>query len=195
MKKVFLLILTVLLFTGCATPTAYISSLTDPRYTPLKTDPIHVAFTDDPSIKDRQFYPFLKNEMISNGFNIVEDVTKAKYYLLFKTDSNTSQINSTLFLPSTSTSYGYVGGTPYSETTSSTIAVPYSQNYTVEKIYLHLFSVEDAKAGINMTIWEGYIGAGEKEYKAYTQAILKSLFDVFGTNYEAHTPIDTNYGK
>jgi hypothetical protein len=180
MKKGFLLTLTLLLFTGCAvTPTVYISSLTDPRYAPLKTDPIYVATADDPSIKDRQFYPFLKSEMIANGFNITEEITGAKYYLLFKTDSETSQINSTFITGST----------------SSAIAVPYSYDVTVVKIYLQLYAVEDEKNGKHMTVWEGYIGAGKEQYKAYNRAILKNLFDVFGTNYEAHTPIDTNYGK
>ena len=75
------------------------------------------------------------------------------------------------------------------------LPVPYSYNYTVESIYLQLFSVEDERNGKHMAIWEGFIGAGKEEYKAYNRAILKSLFDVFGTNYEAHTPIDTNYAK
>ena len=183
MKRGFLLILVLLIFSGCSTPTVYISSLTDPNYTPLKTDPIYLGSTDDPSMKDRQFYPFLKNEMISNGFNIVEELAVAKYYIVFTTDSDTSEIKSEY------------AETTYYGSTSTTIIVPYRYDYTVEKIYLFLYAVEDAKNGKHMTVWEGYAGAGEEEYLAYTRAILKSLFDVFGTNYKAHTPIDTNFGK
>ena len=195
MKKIFLLIMMILFLVGCATRTAYISSLTDPRYSPVKTDPIHILLTDKASISDRQFYSFLKKEMITNGFNIVENRTMAKYLLLFETGSKTSKMNSTLFLPSTSNTSGYVGNTYYSGSTTSTQAIPYSYNYTVEKIYLDLYAVKDVKNKKYMTVWEGYIGAGAKEYVSYSRAILKNLFDVFGTNYEAHTPIDTKYGK
>ncbi len=192
MRKISVLILSMLLFTGCAS-TVYISSLTDPAYSPVKTDPIYIILPKDARIADRQFYALLKREMISNEFNIVEENIEAKYYLLFQTDSKTSQIDSTLFIPSASTTSGYVGGTYYSGTTSSTQAVPYSFDYTVEKIYLDLYAKEDVQKEKYMTVWEGYIGAGKDEYEAYTRAILKSLLDVFGTNYEAHTPIDTKY--
>jgi hypothetical protein len=137
----------------------------------------------------------LKDEMNRNGFNIVEEENKAKYLLLFQTDSKTSQINSTLFIPSTSRSYGYIGNKYYSGSTTSTQAIPYSYNYTVKKIYLELYLVEDVKNKKIMTVWEGYIGAGIDEYESFSRAILKSLLDVFGTNYKAHTPIDTEYKK
>ena len=114
---------------------------------------------------------------------------------MFQTDSKTSQINSTLFLPSTSTTSGYIGNTYYSGSTKSTSAVPYSYNYTVKKIYLDLYAVEDVKNEKYITVWEGYIGAGQKEYQTYSRAIIKSLLDKFGTNYEAHTPIDIYYAK
>ena len=187
--------ISMLLLAGCSTRTAYISSLTDPRYNPVKTDPIFILLTDDARITDRQFYSLLRDEMIQNGFNIVDDGYEAKYLLLFQTGSKTSQINSTLFLPSTSWSSGYVGNTYYSGATTSTQAIPYSYDYTVEKIHLDLYAVEDIKNEKYMTVWEGYIGAGTEEYESFLRAILKSLFDVFGTNYEAHTPIDTKYGR
>jgi hypothetical protein len=192
MNKISVLILSMLFFSGCAT-TVYISSLTDTAYSPVKTDPIYIVFPKDARIADRQFYALLKREMISNEFNIVEDKIEAKYYLLFRTDSKTSQIDSTFFIPSTSTTSGYVGGKYYSGTTRFSQAVPYSYDYTVEKIYLDLYAKEDVQKEKYMTVWEGYIGAGKDEYKAYTRAILKSLLDVFGTNYEAYTPIDKKY--
>ncbi|HPB01148.1 MAG TPA: hypothetical protein PLS75_09630 [Candidatus Marinimicrobia bacterium] len=193
LKKPLLAVI-VLFLTGCMT-TAYISSLTDTRYAPVKTDPIFILIADNASITDRQFYTFLKNEMILNGFNIVDEAPIARYFLLFQTDSKTSQINSTLFLPSTSTTSGYIGNTYYSGSTKSTSAVPYSYNYTVKKIYLDLYAVEDVKNEKYITVWEGYIGAGQKEYQTYSRAIIKSLLDKFGTNYEAHTPIDIYYAK
>ena len=194
MKKA-LIFMVLFILGGCAARTAYISSLTDPRYTPVKTDPIYILLTDDASISDRQFSSFLKSEMVNNGFNIVADISNSKYILLFQTGSKTSQINSTLFLPSTSSTSGYVGNTYYSGQTTSTKAIPYSYNYTVQKIYLDLFATEDVRNKKYMTVWEGYIGAGANEYKTYSRAILKSLFDVFGINYQAHTPINKNYAK
>ena len=194
MKKSLLLIMIALFLGGCAT-TAYISSLTDPHYAPVKTDPIYILLTNEASISDRQFYSLLKSEMVDNGFNIVDDISKSKYILLFQTGSKTSKINSTLFLPSRSTTSGYVGNTYYSGTTTSTQAIPYNYNYTVKKIYLDLYATVDVKNKKYMTVWEGYIGAGGKKYKSYSRAIIKKLLDVFGANYEEHTPININYGK
>ena len=180
----------IALFLGGCTTTAYISSLTDPNYSVVKTDPIYIMLKSEASIPDRQFYSFLKSKMVANGFNIVEFVSESKYILLFQRGSKTSQINSTLSLPSTSTTSGYVGNTYYSGKTTSTQEVPYSYNYTVKKIYLNLYAAVDVEKGKYFTVWEGYIGAGANEYKSYSGAILKELLDVFGTNYEAHTPIN-----
>lgn len=185
----------VIFFMAGCTTTVYISSLTDPRYAPVKTDSIHILLRDEASIADRQFYSLLKDEMIRNGFNIVEVVNKAKYLLLFQTESETSRINSTLYLPLASTSSGYIGNKFYSGSTTSIQAIPYNYNYTVKKIYLELYMVKDVKNKKYMTVWEGYIGAGRDQYESFSRAILKSLLDVFGTNYKAHTPINKKYDK
>jgi hypothetical protein len=189
-KSVLLYIIIMNILIGGCTKTVYISSLVDTSYAPKKTDTIYILVKNDAKISDRQFYSFLKSEMVSCGFKIVEDISASKYILLFERGSKTSVMNSTLFLPSTSSTSGYVGNTYYSGQTTSTQAIPYSYNYTVEKIYLDLYATADVKNKKYITVWEGYIGAGAAEYKYYSRAILKSLLNVFGTNYKAHTPIN-----
>ena len=178
----------------CAT-SVYISSQTDPNYHLSKADPIFLLLPNGASIADRQFYPVLKLELITNYFNIVEDSSKAKYILLFQTDEKTSQINSTISIPSTSITSGYVGNNYYSATTTTTQSVPYNYNYTVKKIYLTLYAMSDIKNKKYFSLWEGYVGAGAKDYASYSRAVIKKLLDYYGTNYKAHTRIDRNYGK
>jgi hypothetical protein len=118
----------------------------------------------------------------------VDQIDESRYMMLFQTGEKSSQINSTLFLPNTQTTSGYVGNTYYSGQTRSTSAVPYSYNYTVQKISFDLYLTSDAMTKKYVTAWEGYIGVETSEFKQYSREILRLLLNVFGTNYEAHTP-------
>lgn len=184
-----LIVLIALSLSACATSSAYISSLTDPAYNPSKTDPIFLLIPDSASIEDRQFSAFLLSEMRAAGFTMSQTLLDSRYVLLFQSGQNTSQINSTLFLPQTQTTSGYVGNTYYSGTTTSTTAIPYTSNYTVHKIWLKLYSTSDVLDEKYRTAWEGYIGAEASEFQKQSREILRLLLDVFGTNYQAHTPI------
>ncbi|MCI0560536.1 MAG: hypothetical protein MN733_18775 [Nitrososphaera sp.] len=174
---------------ACATQTAYISSLTDPDYSPTKSDPVFLLVPDSAAIEDRQFAAFLRGEMQAAGFTVTDNAAQSRYILLFQTGQKTSQINSTLFLPQTQTTSGYVGNTYYSGQTTSTAAIPISSNYTVQNIWLELYATSDVAAQKYKTVWEGYIGAGTDEFQTYSKEILRLLLDVYGTNYQAHTPI------
>ena len=191
MKRITIVLILIIFFSGCVS-TVYVSSITDQNYSPKKIDPIYIILDEDARISERQFYTILKEEMLKNEFNVVDNINQAKYYLLFNTDTNTSKINSTLYFPSTSTTSGYVGNTYYSGTTTTTNAIPYSYNYTVEKIYLDLY-VKDPKVNKYFTVWEGYIGAEKDDYEKYTRAVLKCLLDVFGTNFADEQYIDMTY--
>ena len=186
--RVTILVFTIL-FVGCATSTAYISSLTDPGYQPKKSDPIFIFVPDTTPIKDRQFASFIESEMEDAGFNLVQNISDSRYILLFNTGTKTSEINSTLFLPQTQTTSGYVGNTYYSGQTTSTAAIPVSSNYTVQKIWFQLYSTTDVASKKYKTVWEGYIGSGIDEYRRKPREILRLLLDVFGTNYQEHTRI------
>jgi len=174
-KRTFQFIILLMFFVGCASKIAYISSQTDRNYALVKTDPIFFILEEKASMAERQMYPLLKEEMIANGFNIVEDALNAKWALFFDIGSKTSRHNSTRQVATTSYSSGKVGDTYYSGTTKSTQAIPYSYNYTVKKIYMFLYAWKEIGTHKMITAWEGYIGAGEKEYKSYLRAIFKSL--------------------
>ena len=176
---------------GCATPTAYISSITDPAYSPSKSDPVLLIVPDSTSIKDRQFALFLRGEMEAAGFNVTDNFGQSRYVLLFQTGQKTSQINSTLFLPQTQTTSGYVGNTYYTGQTTSTTAIPISTSYTAQKIWLDLYATSDVAMDKYMTVWEGFIGVSMEEYEKHSKEILRLLLDVYGTNYEEHTPIQS----
>lgn len=181
-------VLLVFLLGGCAS-TAYISSLADTQYAPKKSDAIFLLNLDSESIKQRQFATFLRSEMFKHGFNITSDIHHADYALIAYADETTSQISSSVVLPQTQYTSGYIGGTYYSGTTTSNQVIPYTENYTVKKIWLHLYSIEDMRNGIEKTIWEGYIGADINEYNKKPSEHLSALFEAFGTNYEKHKTI------
>lgn len=182
-------VLAVLGLTACATKTAYISSVTDPAYSPRKSDPIYLLIPDGTSIEDRQFSAFVLNEMRAAGFTMVPSLIKSRYVLLLRSDEKTSQINSTLFMPQTSSTSGYIGNTYFTGRTTSTIAVPYTRSYTVHKTWLQLYSTSDLIKKKYQTAWEGYIGADASDFKEQSAEILHLLLDVFGKNYEAHAKI------
>ncbi len=179
----------VLTLAACATQTAYTSSLTEPDYSPTKSDPVFPLVPDSAGIEDRQFAAFLRGEMQAAGFTVTDNAAQSRYILLFQTGQKTSQINSTIFLPQTRTTSGYVGNTYYSGQTTSTAAIPISSNYTVQKIWLELYATSDVAAQKYKTVWQDYIGAGMDEFQKYSKEILRLLLDVYGTNYQAHTPI------
>jgi hypothetical protein len=132
---------------------------------------------------------FLRGEMEEAGFAVTDNILQSRYSLISYMDQKTSQINSTLFLPQVETTSGYVGNTYYSGRTTSTTAVPISEYYTVQKIWLDLYQTSDIDTENFMTVWEGYIGVSKEEYQQHSKEILQMLLDVYGTNYEAHTPI------
>lgn len=214
MKKTFLFMMMLMLFVSCATRTvgtAYISSQTDPNYSPVKTDPIYILLGDEASMSDRQFYPFLKTEMVTNGFNIVDDASAAKYLLLLKTASERPKIEKVMIVPQQTPANPYshthtgdknmVQRSPFNDAFLASMQSYHQKKQLeeaqekIEKIYLMLYATEDIRNEKFMTVWEGYIGAGEKGYKSHSRAVLKSLFDVFGTNYEAHAPIKIERGE
>lgn len=181
--------LLVIFISGCSTPTAYISSLTDPGYKPRKSDPIFLFVADDAPIEDRQFSAFLRTELVAAGFNLTDDILSSEYTLFFRSGENTSKIDSVLFLPQTKTTSGYVGNTYYSGKTTSTSAVPISRNYTVKKLWFELYATSDIANEKYKTVWEGYIGSGINEYRSHQREVLRLLLDVFGTNHQEHTRI------
>lgn len=188
MFRLIVIVMTFIL-SSCAAKTAYISSQTDPAYSPRKTDPIFLLVPDNAPIESRNFSAFLAREMQAAGFNMVTRLNESRYVLLVNSGQKTSQINSTLFIPKTQTTSGYVGNTYYSGQTTSTTAVPYSRDYTVHKVWLNLYSTSDAMDGRYRTAWEGYIGAEASEFRSQSREIVHLLLNVFGKNYQAHTPI------
>ncbi len=193
-KHVLFQILILLVTIGCA-PSIYISSELDPSYKISKTDKIAIFLKKDSSIGERKFLALLRNELQKAGFNIV-DRDQSEYVLVFALDQNTSKIQRSRPVSTTSETKGTVGGiggVSYKEKTTSTKYVPYSYDYTVKKLYLHLFAEEDISNHKLITIWEGYLGAGEATYAKYTNACVRKLLEYFGTDYKAHTQISTNY--
>lgn len=188
MKKFICLFFTLFL-SGCVN-TAYISSVTDPDYNINISDSIYIFIDDEAKIKDRQFGALLKKEMKETGFNITDDPLEASYILAFQMGQKTSTVNSAILLPQTSYTSGYVGGTYYSGTTTSTTAIPYSSDYTAKKVWLELYSIQDLKNEIQKTVWEGYIGSDINDFEKRPKKHLRLLLNVFGTNYTAHTPIN-----
>lgn len=184
-----LFLFSVLFFFGCSTPTAYISSLTDPNYKPTKSEPTFILVPDGATLEERRFASFLRKEMQAAGFMITDDWSKSRYIMMFQTGQKTSQINTTAYFPQTQTTSGYVNETHFSQDTTSTVAVPVSRDYTVKTVFLKLYATSDVVNKKFKTIWEGYIGAGKNDYNQYTKELLHLLFDVYGTDYQQHTPI------
>jgi hypothetical protein len=176
---------------GCAT-TAYISSETDPRYTIAKNDPIHVLIPDQSTIAERTVAGIVEDEIRKDGFNVVPR-DHAEYILLISLDEKTSRISGSLPLTQTARTSGSVGTTPYSGSTTYTTWMPYSYNYRVKKLYASLYAVRDIKKEKIMSVWEGYIGAEDKEFDRYTRSLIHEMLKHFGGSYGAHTPIDWTY--
>ena len=185
-----LLVLSLLALSGCAT--AYISSETDPRYNISPTIKVGILTPDSATIEERKVAGVFEEETRKSGFNIV-GLQQADYVLMISTDAKSSKISGSLPIPQTTSVSGNVGTTPYSGTASYTTWVPYTQNYRVKTLYATLYAVADIQNEKFMSVWEGYIGAEDKDFDRYTRSLIHELLKHFGGNYQKHTPINYSY--
>ncbi|MDD3374494.1 MAG: hypothetical protein PHY73_02085 [Candidatus Omnitrophica bacterium] len=193
MKKLLLIILCLGLV-GCTTiPSVKIYSETDLSYNLSKVDPIYVVLKNSDekivTIPERNFFYLLKSLMIENGFNVVEKATDSKYFLNFFEGSKTFESSYTSFVPTTSTTRGSIGNTPYSSTTTSSAPISSTSSYSMTGLALTLFSTEEWAAKKKFVVWQGTAVEYEYTYEKYKKEIIQALLDYFGTNCDIRIPI------
>ncbi len=193
MNKSISILFATLLFISCA-PSIYIDSASDLTHSFARSDNILVFLPEKSSIEERNFHYLLSRALEDNGFRIVYEITYADKILVFSLDEKTSEIKSALPYSSTTTTKGRVTtpsdlwGTGYEEKTTSTQYIPFSYNYTVSQIYMYMFEVQESVVG--EVIWEGYIGAGEKDFTKFPSECVEALFKYYGMNFKGHKKIN-----
>ncbi len=197
MKKVFYLLVIVLLMSGCATPSIYIQSDIDSDYKLSKqTDKIFVLVDKRDDVRTREFRKLLIKKLREANFNITDDILEAKFMLCYSLDQKSSQINSVLPISTPSYTTGTIStnkgdyGT-YSQTTTATQYIPYSYSYTVKKVYLSLYKAWE----MEKTIWEGYLGAEGGTFQKYADDCVSKLLSYYGQNFDGYVNIKINKSK
>lgn len=190
MKKLQFCILPIVL-SGCTT-SAYISSKTDPYYNISKADPIYFIIQEDKSIIVREDSRLIESELIKNNFNITPEITNSKYILIPQITTTVSEITGSRPVNNTAVTSTNINGVNYSGSTNFTTYAPYTESYSVKKIFLFLYSTDDIKNNKRISIWEGYIGANEKSFYKHSRLMIKELLSHFGKNYAEHTRIKIN---
>ena len=182
---------------GCAGVSAYISSQTAPGQQIDEGASFYFYASDGASIEDRKTTQLIVDEFKKENLKVASEDEKyqAAYLVTVSADKKTSEISGSY--PQTQTqnttvknSWGFPVATAK---TQSTQYVPYSYNYTVSKTYVTIYSTADMANNKRMlSVWEGYIGAGANEFSRFAKCIIPELVSRLGTDYEAHTKIDTS---
>ena len=125
----------------------------------------------------------------ANQLDVVP-IPESDYIVAPSTRERTSRIGSSIPMTTSTTTYNYIGGTPYPTTRYSTSWIPYAENYTVKAVWLDVYSTEDVRAGKKMrTVWEGYIGGDEAEFRKDPASFIRTLLAYVGRDHKAHTPL------
>lgn len=156
-------IILALSISACSTYRTPVSALIDPAYSPQKTDPIFLQHSDAPSIAERQAEAVLRNELCRGGFNVVPDITRAKWMMRYVYDTKLQEVGSTT---------RFYSGILYGMAkTDRTIA-------GASAIELSLYPVDGTQP-----IWQAATAGTEKVIATYQPVVFKVLLDQFGRNY------------
>jgi hypothetical protein len=91
-----------------------------------------VPLSNNSSIADNNLYPIIKRAMIRSGIKVVNKASEAKYLVTYETRYSSQSIQSTRYIPTTSTTVGSLyspsssNSLNYSQTTTSGTYMPYS---------------------------------------------------------------------
>ncbi len=182
------LVVLALLNSGCRRHLAHVYSGVDPKVRPAKSDPIVFELPDNPSIRERKMAVLIRDELLRNGFNLVEDYKISKWTMSFAVDRQTYTIGST----SRGSAVGLqFFGTPVTTGSSNT---KYVQQTDVT-VYMHLLKTEEIGTNKPMAIWEGSVRAKEGFTRDYPNSFIKNLISQFGENYEGNINMSSTYER
>ena len=189
----------MMFFSGCATTTAYISSVNDLGQSKRTYEGNSVCVSSSDkimSIEQRETKRLIEDTMSRMGFEVKKSFNDADYFLLFDSDKETSKISSSSPVTNTAVTNIYSGGESASATTTYTSQVPYSYDYTVAKICTYLLPTINLKPlkplGKAEYIWEGYIGVESDVMDKNKAALIEQLFEKMGEDYAKHTNVRRN---
>ena len=188
-EEILAFIIALLFITGCA-PSIYIHSQIDQEYNFSSGGGIFVILPDYATLTDKNFHTLLTSELHRQGLKVPNDVANAELILTFSLGEKTSTIDSWLTLPASVRTTGEIDGIRYQETTVGTKTIPYSYDFTVQGIFLSLYSIESIRKGTFIPVWEGYIGAEKKDYDKYPELCVRKLLEYYGQNFRGYRRVD-----
>lgn len=193
MNKYVPLLLFLFTLTGaCKSYIAHVYSGIDPAVILSKSDPIFFVLPDNPSIRERNVAVFLKDELLRNGFNVVEDKQSSVWTMSFAIDRQTYTIGSTS--KSSGLAVGFdVHGVPLATGTSRT-KTSYVQQTDV-MVFLHLLNTSDVRMEKPIIVWEGSVRTALSVFKEHPNGTIKALLDKFGRNFESTTKVYREYQR
>lgn len=185
MKYLFLLILS-LLFSGCSFSTYFLTE-NDPYIKFNKQKSIYVFEPENPTIEDKKFKIMLVDSLKNKGF-IINEQLPADYGLFFYVNekSYTSVDTSTVYVPQTSYSSGFVNGRyAYGQTTTNTPVTSTSTvTNTFKKINYYLVNAQKDEKGNRNTEWTGFTSTNKDIYYKNPKIIVDKLVELIGTEYK-----------
>lgn len=171
---------------------AHVYSGIDPTIKLSKTDPIVFVMPDNPSIRERNVAVLLKDELLRNGFNIVEDKQSSVWTMSFAIDRQTYTIGSTSRSSGLAVGFG-IHGVPLATGTSHT-KTSYVQQTDV-MVFLHLLNTSDVRMEKPIIVWEGSVRTALSVFKQQPNGTIKVLLDKFGRNFESTTKVYRKYQR
>jgi hypothetical protein len=189
----FLLIFipTLFVLSSCSAPPYFITQV-DEDYTFVKSQSIFVYIPPESDLNQKKIQSLIKKIFLKNGYSLKESIDSADIAITFFISTDSKDIQNTLILPQTSTTYGNVGGIPYNSSTTTSQQYTYSSTISIERFYIYAFSVEKLKTNYTIPVWQGYAGIDISRMKSDKQYVFNTLINLFGKDYEPGKFVNKN---
>ncbi|KAA3630972.1 MAG: hypothetical protein DWP97_14250 [Calditrichaeota bacterium] len=177
MKVLFLFNLFTFIFMSCSTSRVYhppfdmyITSSYNENYNPDKAQSVYVQKPESNNIIEIKVFDLLENELIQNGFKVVDSMNHADFLLTYKYDLNINYVDSSNSVKQNS----YYG----------TFTEKYEdQMNRFGFLVIILLDKKSNDADKYQTVWESFLYTEPEYFERFTSVTIKELLQGYGRSF------------
>lgn len=159
---------TICLLVGCGRHAAFISSAVDPAFSPQRDEAVVIVLPTQSTVMERQLLPVLKGELASAHFQLIDDISKAKWVLALSANR-------------TEVTYA-VSSFVIKINPQLALATPPIRTVPTTTIYLTLLDAKDYSKGEALATWHGAATALDRAFEAGNNEMIRRMLEVYGKN-------------
>jgi hypothetical protein len=180
-------LLLALALSACRSHTALVYSGVDPTIRVVKSDRMEFVLPDDASIRERNAAVLLRDELVRQGFHLVNPGEPSHWTLSFGLGRRTYTIGSATH----GAAIAFLSPLPMASYSSRTENI----DQTDVTIFMHLLQTSDLDSAKPMAVWEGTVTTKERVFAVLPNAVVAALLQHFGEHYERQTRVDKAYQR